>query len=30
LTKVSKRYDGEKTACSTNVAEKNDYMPAGK
>jgi hypothetical protein len=28
LTKVSKIYDGEKTASSTNVAEKSDYVPA--
>jgi hypothetical protein len=28
LTKVPKTYNGEKTASSTNVAEKNGYMPA--
>jgi hypothetical protein len=30
LTKVPKIYDGEKTASSTNVAEKNGYPPARK
>jgi hypothetical protein len=28
LTKAPKTYDGEKTASSTNVAEKSGYMPA--
>jgi hypothetical protein len=28
LKKVPKTYDGEKRASSTNVAGKNDYMPA--
>jgi hypothetical protein len=28
LTKVPKTYDGEKTAFSTNVAGKSDYLPA--
>jgi hypothetical protein len=28
LTKVPKTYNGEKTACSTNVAEKTGYLPA--
>jgi hypothetical protein len=27
LTKLSKTYDGEKTASSANVAEKNGYLP---
>jgi hypothetical protein len=27
LTKVSKTYDGEKTAFSTNVAGKSGYLP---
>jgi hypothetical protein len=28
LTKVTKTYDGEKTASSTNVAGKIGYLPA--
>jgi hypothetical protein len=28
LTKVPKIYNGEKTASSTNVAEKTGYLPA--
>jgi hypothetical protein len=28
LTKGPKIYDGEKTACSTNAAGKNGYLPA--
>jgi hypothetical protein len=28
LAKVPKTYDGEKTACSTNVAGKTGYLPA--
>jgi hypothetical protein len=28
LTKASKTYKGEKTASSTNVAEKSGYLPA--
>jgi hypothetical protein len=28
LTKTPKTYDGEKTASSTNVAEKSDYLSA--
>jgi hypothetical protein len=28
LTKSPKTYDGEKTASSTNVAGKSDYLPA--
>jgi hypothetical protein len=28
LTKVPKAYDGERTASSTNVAEKSGYLPA--
>jgi hypothetical protein len=28
LTKVPKIYDGEKTASSTNVAEKSGYLSA--
>jgi hypothetical protein len=28
LTKVPKRYNGEKTASSTSVAEKTGYLPA--
>jgi hypothetical protein len=28
LTKVPKTYDGQKTASSTNVAEKSGYLPA--
>jgi hypothetical protein len=28
LTKSPKICDGEKTASSTNVAGKNDYLPA--
>jgi hypothetical protein len=28
LTKVSKAYNGEKTASSTNVARKSGYLPA--
>jgi hypothetical protein len=27
LTKVPKIYDGEKTACSTNIAGKSGYLP---
>jgi hypothetical protein len=27
LTKLSKTYDGEKTASSTNVAGKGGYLP---
>jgi hypothetical protein len=30
LTKTPKTYDGEKTASSTNVAGKSDYLPAKK
>jgi hypothetical protein len=30
LTKASKTYDGEKTASSTNIAEKTGYLPAEK
>jgi hypothetical protein len=28
LTKVSKTYDGEKTASSTNIAGESGYLPA--
>jgi hypothetical protein len=28
LKKVSKTYDGERMASSTNVAGKSDYLPA--
>jgi hypothetical protein len=28
LRKASEAYVGEKTACSTNVAEKTGYLPA--
>jgi hypothetical protein len=28
LTKMPKTYNGEKTASSTNVAEKSGYLPA--
>jgi hypothetical protein len=28
LTKAPKTYNGEKTASSTNVAEKSGYLPA--
>jgi hypothetical protein len=28
LTKVPKAYHGEKTASSTNVAQKSGYLPA--
>jgi hypothetical protein len=28
LTKSPKTYNGEKTASSTNVAGKSDYLPA--
>jgi hypothetical protein len=28
VTKALKTYDGEKTACSTNVAGKSGYLPA--
>jgi hypothetical protein len=28
LTKAPKTYDGEKTASSTNVAGKTEYLPA--
>jgi hypothetical protein len=28
LTKAPKTYDGEKTASSTNIAEKTVYLPA--
>jgi hypothetical protein len=28
LIKLPKTYDGEKTAFSTNVAEKSGYLPA--
>jgi hypothetical protein len=28
LTKAPKPYNGEKTACSTNVAGKSGYLPA--
>jgi hypothetical protein len=27
---MTKTYDGEKTASSTNVARKNGYLPAKK
>jgi hypothetical protein len=30
LTKPPKTYDGVKTVSSTNVAGKNDYLPAKK
>jgi hypothetical protein len=30
LTKVPKIYDGEKTASSTNVAEKSGHLSANK
>jgi hypothetical protein len=28
LTKVLKKYDGENTAPSTNVAQKSSYLPS--